>query len=335
MSYPLNLLRRSRHLFVTLVKVMLPVMVLVHVGQQLGWVDALGRSIAPAMAWLDLPPEAGMIWVATIFVGVYGGIAAFISFAPDLHLSAAQLSALCAMMLFAHALPVEQAIVRRAGGSFWGTAALRLTVAIAYGGAVAWMGRLTGVLAEPVSLAWLAGTASADSAGAGSFMAWVEATALSLVLTFAIIVGLLVLLDALERLGITRRITAALTPLLRFSGLEPRAAPVTTVGVMLGLTYGGALIIEEAERQQFPPRTRTLALSWLSLSHALIEDTALVLALGANAWIVLVGRVLATLLVMALMARLLGMGAPPACAIATATATDTTTARSTTPPAGL
>ena len=45
--------------------------------------------------------------------------------------------------------------------------------------------------------------------------------------------------------------------------------------VLLVLTYGGALIIEEAERRAFPARTRFLALAWLSLSHALIEDTAL------------------------------------------------------------
>ena len=135
-----------------------------------------------------------------------------------------------------------------------------------------------------------------------------QGTAFSLAITFAIIVGLLVLLDLLERSGITPRITAALTPLLKFSGLESRAAPVTTVGVLLGLSYGGALIIDEAERQQFTARTRFLALSWLSLSHSLIEDTALLVALGADIWIVLVGRVLVTLLVVAALARLLDGG---------------------------
>src|SRR5690606_16733691 len=110
----------------------------------------------------------------------------------------------------------------------------------------------------------------------------------------AVIVGLLVLLDVLERTGITRRITALLTPLLGLSGLDSRVTPVTTVGVLLGLTYGGALIIEEAQKQDFPARTRFLALAWLSLSHSLIEDTALFVALGANVWIVLVGRVLVT-----------------------------------------
>src|SRR5690606_19090168 len=85
-------------------------------------------------------------------------------------------------------------------------------------------------------------------------------------------------------------------------------APVTTVGVLLGLTYGGALIIEEAKKQNFSARTRFLALSWLSLSHSLIEDTLLVLALGANIWVVLVGRVILTLLIVAALANLTNRG---------------------------
>ncbi len=304
LPYVANLLTRSRRLFVTLVRVMLPVMVAVEIGKRLGWIDALGQAMAPTMAWIGLPAEAGLIWITGVFVGVYGAIAVLIGLAPGLEITAGQFSALGAMILFAHSLPVEQAVVRRAGGSFWATAALRLGVALAYGAAVAWICRATGLLAGPVSLDWLRGSAH-GARDAQGVLDWIAATGFSLAATFAIIVGLLVLLDLLERSGVTRRITAALAPLLRLSGLEPDAAPVTTVGVMLGLTYGGALIIEEAERRRFPARTRFLALAWLSLSHALIEDTALLLALGADIWIVLVGRVAVTLAVVAALARLL------------------------------
>lgn len=305
MQYFADLLGRSRRLFVALVKVMLPVMIVVQLAQHWGWVDALGRAMAPAMAWLDLPSEAGMIWVTGVLVGVYGAIGAMIGFASTLELSVGQMSALCSMILFAHALPVEQSIVRRAGASFWATGALRLVVALLYGAAVAWLCRLTGALSEPVSLEWLQVSAGSGEAAAGGLLGWVQSTALSLAMTFAILVGLLVLLDVLERSGATHRITAALAPLLRISGLDARVAPVTTVGVLLGLTYGGALIIEESEKRQFPARMRFLALAWLSLSHALIEDTMLLLALGASLWVVLVGRVAVTLVVIALLARML------------------------------
>lgn len=306
----MRLLARSRRLFVTLMKVMLPVMIAVQLAEHWGWIEALGHAIAPAMAWLALPPEAGLIWITGAFVGIYGAIAAMIGLASQLELSTGQLSALCAMLLFAHGLPVEQSIVRRAGASFWATGALRVGVALAYGGAVAWGSRLTGVLADPVSLAWM--QASSEGADPGGLLGWAYSTALSLAMTFAILVALLVLLDVLERTGVTRRITSMLTPLLRFSGLDARAAPVTTVGVLLGLTYGGALIIEESDRQKFDARTRFLALAWLCLSHSLIEDTILLLALGADVWVVLVGRVAVTLVLIAALARLLGEPGPKA-----------------------
>ncbi len=308
MSYLANLFARSRRLFIVLVRVMLPVMIVVRVGEEFGWIDALGRGIAPAMSWIGLPAEAGMIWIAGVFVGVYGAIAALIGLAHGLEMTAGQFSALSAMILFAHALPVEQAIVRRAGGNPWATGALRLGVALAYGGAVAWGSRLTGVLAEPIAFDWLQGSALAGDPASAGLLGWLQGTAFSLAFTFAIIVALLVVLDLLERTGLTRRITGALAPLLRVSGLDASAAPVTTVGVLLGLTYGGALIIEEAERRSFPARTRFLALAWLCLSHALIEDTALLVALGADAWVALIGRVAVTLAVVALLARMLGPG---------------------------
>jgi len=305
MPYLATLLQRSRRLFLALVKVMLPVMIAVRLGQEAGLVDMIGRAIAPAMDWLGLPPEAGMIWVTGVFVGVYGAIGALVGFAATLEMSVAQFSALAAMILFAHAVPVEQAIVRRAGASFWVTAGLRIGAALVYGAAVTWVCAAVGALGEPVSFEWLQGGSQAGAAGSGGLGDWLAATVFSLALTFGIIVALLVLLDVLERTGVTRRITALMAPVLRVSGLPPDAAPVTTVGVLLGLTYGGALIIEEAERRRFEARTRFLALAWLSLSHSLIEDTLLFLALGADIWIILAGRVVFTMAIVAVLAALL------------------------------
>lgn len=306
-AYLLALLRRSWRMFITVAKVMLPVMVVVQAAQQLGLVAVIGGFISPFMSVLNLPAEAGIIWATTLLVGMYGGIASLAGLASSIDMTTGQVSALCAMMLFAHAIPVEQSIVRRAGASFAATAALRIGTAAVYGAAVSWASHYTGVLADPVSFEWLRGSSLMSAGGSGVF-AWLQSTAFSLALTFLIIMGLAFALDMLERLGITRRFTAAMMPLLRLSGLDARVAPVTTVGVLLGLTYGGALIIEEAEKQKFSARTRFLALSWLSLSHSLIEDTLLLMALGADVWVILVGRVMLTLAIVAALAKLIWRG---------------------------
>lgn len=303
-SYPVVLLQRSWRMFITVAKLMVPVMLAVHVADQLGWVAAVGRWIAPSMSLLNLPPEAGIIWATTTLTGIYGGIAILATLAPSLDISSAQLSALAAMMLISHSLPVEQAIVRRAGASFWVTGALRIGTALFYGGLISWASLWLGFLNAPMNLDWMAGPNFSIGETPSGTLGWLQSTAYSMVLIFVIIAILATALDALERLGITRRITTALMPLLRVSGLNAEVAPVTTVGVLLGLTYGGALIIEEAKKQNFSARTRFLALTWLSLSHSLIEDTLLVVALGANIWVVLVGRVALTLLIVAALAKL-------------------------------
>lgn len=299
-AYVASRVKTSLQVFWQLVRIMVPVMVAVKVAADLGLVDALGPVLAPVMMLVDLPPEAGLVWIATLAIGVYGGLGA-LPLLADSALTAGQLSTICAMMLFAHALPVEQAIARKAGASFWFTALLRFGAAVLYGVAVAAICKATGWLSEPVDAGLLRRMAS-PSAGP---IDWLISSALSLAATFVIIVALIVLLDLFEKTGITRRLTAAMMPLLRFSGLSRDMAPVTTVGVLLGLTYGGGLIIKEAQERNFEPKMRVLALCWISLSHSLIEDTGLMLAVGADIWVVLVGRIILTLLLMKLIALIL------------------------------
>lgn len=301
LNYLVATLRRCRRLFLDLVKIMLPVMLAVKLAEEAGLIALTARGLDPLTQLIGLPLEAGIIWVTTALVGIYGGVAALIGLAGQMQLTEAQLSALCAMMLFAHSLPVEQAIVRRAGASFWLTTLLRAGTGLIYGAAIVAVSRLTGWLDQPASLQHLATPSGQDS----GWLDWAIGVAQSFAMIFAIILLLLILLDVLERSGITKRITRALEPLLRLSGLDAQVAPVTTVGVLLGLTYGGGLIIEQAREQNIPPRPRFLALAWLSLSHGLIEDTLLMLAMGGNLWIILVGRVLLTLLIVAALARLL------------------------------
>ena len=305
--YIVTLGQRSWRMFLTVARIMLPILFIVHFADQIGLVQWVAEVIAPAMNLLHLPPEAGIVWVTTILTNIYGGIATLGALSSEsLQLTTAQLSALGAMMLFAHNLPVEQAIAQRAGASALITGVLRISVAMIYGGLVAWVLSQLNVLGQPVDLSWLSGKAEPEDLDFwASWWPWLLSTARTLIMTAFIILSLVIILDLLERIGFTKIITKLMSPLLRLSGLDERAAPITTVGVLLGLSYGGALIIEESKKNNFDAKTRLLALSWLSLSHSLIEDTLLIMALGADIWVILVGRVLMTLLVMALMAQIL------------------------------
>lgn len=303
-SYLKNLARRSLESFTSLMKIMLPVMIVIRIGEEFGLSETLGTGLAPVMQLVGLPAETGIVWATALLTGLYGGIGAYIALFPQMDLTVAQGSILCAMMLFAHAIPLEQAIVRRAGASFLLTSCLRIGGALVYGTGVAWICGLSDSLSAPLELGWLP-----DLGDDPGWNAWAFSTAASLASIFAIIVVLFIGLDLLEKLGIMRRITAAIAPALHAIGLDARLAPLTTIGLLLGLTYGGALIIQATKEQDFTPRAKFLALSLLSLSHSLIEDTALMLALGADVWIVLVGRLVFTLTLVALLAKTLQLRA--------------------------
>lgn len=301
--YAAELLRRCTRMFITVARIMLPVMAVVYVAERLGWVAQVGQLLAPAMGLLGLPPETALIWATTVLTNLYGGIAIVATLAGDLQLTVAQMSALGAMMLFAHNLPTEQAIVRKAGGSALFTGSLRLLVGAGFGAAVTAVCRLAGWLQQPVSLTWLQGAGSTGS-GTPDAWHWLLATAQSMGMVWLIIVALVLLLDGLEWVGVTRLLTRLLDPVLRVTGLEPNAAPLTTVGLLLGLTYGGALIIDASQREPYSRRTLLLATCWLSLFHSVIEDTVLIAALGANVWVILVVRGVVTLAIMVTLAAL-------------------------------
>ena len=298
--YLKSLTQRSLTTFAELTRIMLPVMAVVRLGEEFGLSATLGHLLGPVMGLVGLPPEAGVVWAVALLTGLYGGISAYVALLPQLSLTAAEHSVLCAMLLMAHAIPVEQAIVRRAGASFAITSLLRIGGALVYGAAVAWICDVTGALSAPVDLAWL----SPSSQDPG-WLSWIVATTRSLASMLGVIVVVFIVLDVLEILGVMRWLAGMLEPLLKGIGLDPRLAPLTAIGLILGLSYGGGLIIQSTKDHRSSPRARFLALACLSLSHSLIEDTALMLALGADIWIVLVGRIVFTLAVVATLARIL------------------------------
>ena len=289
LAYLARTARWGLELFWLLAKIMVPVMLAVRVAEILGLVDALGTLVGPLMVPVGLPAGLGIAWVACLLVGPPAGIAAMAVLAEPL--TTAQVSNFATMMLIAHALPLESAIVARAGGSFWANVALRAGGAYAFGVLANLFFMATGWLSDPVDLSGLGGGGDASWAG------WLMASLELLLTIFAIIFALLVLLDLMERTGVTALFVRALRPLLRWVGLTEQTTPLVTIGMLLGLTYGAGLIIKEIEDKGIPERPRALALSWLSLSHSVIEDTALVLVIGASPWVVLGGRLLFTLAV--------------------------------------
>lgn len=300
MNYLKSLLARSWRIFLALAKIMIPIMIIVRILDQYGFSEALGEFIGPALAYVGLPAEAGIVWAAALVSSLYGGMAAAITLAPTMDLNVGQMSILASMMLFAHGLPIEQAIVHKAGANFFITSFLRILAAILYAIIAFMVISHFQILQEPVSIAWLP-----EGLNSTSWAEWAFATAKSLALIFLIVVLLMMLMDGVEKTGIDKVISMILAPIHKFMGIRRELAPITTVGLLMGLTYGGGMLIERSRNGSISKRELFLTLSFLSIFHAAIEDTLLMVALGADIWVILVARGIFSVIFIAILAKIL------------------------------
>ncbi|MEP3246039.1 MAG: hypothetical protein ABJN40_04490 [Sneathiella sp.] len=292
MSQAWTVFRESILVYWRLLKIMVPVMVIVEIAIRFGVVTLISEWCEPFMTFVGLPAELAIVLATNLLVGIYGAGAALVTLGPGLELTVANMTVLGGMMLFAHAIPIEQTIVKKTGVSFTFSTLTRLTAMMFYGWLLHWIYSGLDVLQAPATILI---TSDGDS-GDGSWISWVISSAIGLFWIFWILLFLVSLLRILEVIGFTRLMTKALTPTLRFIGVGPNAAPLTMIGILLGLSFGGALILREVEKGVLKPKSIFISMIFMGLCHSIIEDTLVVMAFGGHWSGVLVGRILLSIL---------------------------------------
>lgn len=288
-------LRASRDLYV----VMIPVIVAVKLLQEFDLVRPLAAPLAPLMRLVGLPADMGLAWAAGLLNGVYSGLIVLIQLAHDRPdpLTVAQVTTLSTMLLFAHALPVECGIAHRCGARFGVQAALRFATALLFG--VIYHALTNGFgLFQTAAAMPLPGPAADPS-----LAMWALGEARNLVSISLVIFVLMLAMKLLRASGALRLIERATEPLMRLTGISRAAAPITVVGMTLGLSYGSGVILDEVRKGTLAPRDVFSALSLMGVCHSLIEDTLLMLLIGAELGGLLWLRLLVAITVTAVLVR--------------------------------
>ena len=280
-----------------LLKVMVPALVVVKLLQEWGAIDGLGVLLSPVMAMVGLPALMGVVWATTLLTNVFTGVVIFLQIAGDMSLTVEQVTVLGTIMLIGHSLPVEGAVARRAGVPWWVTIALRVGGALLLGGILHIIYSRFDLYQMPARIVWQ--FASTDN----SLESWAIVQLNTLALIFFIIFALIVFLKMLSALGLERIMHIGLSPLLRVLGIGQTAANTTVIGVALGLSYGAGLLIRDLEKGVMSRRDSFLALCFLGLAHSMIEDTLVIMAIGADLSGILWARLLFSIVVVALLAR--------------------------------
>ena len=296
---------------------MIPTIIVVKILHDLGFIEYIGTMITPCMSLLGLPPEAGIIWMTTLCTNIYTGLAVFVQLTAGDQWTEAQVTILGTIMLIAHNLPIEARVAQKSGCRILTNILIRLFGAFSLGILLKYIYSMSNYLQGPAVVS----IPSSEEKNIFStpteiiftgirwvlhydkYSHWIAEQLIFCLQVFIAITALIAILKILRALGIEKVITKFLQPLLRLLGIKPEATSITIVGVTLGLAYGGGLLIQEAESGKVGKDDVFASVSLLSLCHSQIEDTLLVMLLGAHLSGILWGRLVFALIVVFFLVR--------------------------------
>ena len=285
----------------TLFKIMIPAIIIVKIAQELGAIDLLAEFIEPLMSGLGLPENVGLVWAMTIATNLYGGMIVLADLDTD-SMSIAQMSVLGCLVLTVHGLPVEVAVAKKAGVNVWIVLVTRVGGGILFAWTVHQIYSTGNYLQEPAEMIFKL-QPSTDT----SLLGWAIVQVKNLAMIVVIISLLMFGLRMLRILGIERLMGIMLRPFLWVFGIGKEATSFAIIGITLGLSFGGGLIINEAKKGEIPAKDVFSTIILLSLLHSLIEDTMLIMLLGADFTSIFWGRLIFVTLFVGIFLRLVDL----------------------------
>lgn len=241
--------------------------------QYVGVIALVSEWLTPLFLHVGLQGEAALVFITGALVNHYAAIAIIETIGFD----ARSITILALMCLCAHNLIIETAIQKKTGSSAVRMVVIRLLLALI--SAVA----LNAIL--PVGSAADTSMKKIQLVEDNFLVVltyWALGTLALSAKMFAIIVVLTVLQRLLAELGVIRRLSRVLRPLLRLLGLPAKTSFLWIVSQTLGLAYGAAVMMEEKESGKVSRRELDLLNHHVAASHSNIEDVMLFFSIGAS-----------------------------------------------------
>ncbi|MDR2367413.1 MAG: hypothetical protein LBF58_04770 [Deltaproteobacteria bacterium] len=281
-------------------KLIVPALIIVRF---LMWFNLLGYfslPFEPIMTVIGLPKEMALVWVSAMLTNNYTALIVYLNVLPLAGpMTVCQATVLGTIILIAHNLPVESGVCRGAGVSPLRVTIIRILSAILFGFLAF---RLCALLDLGQGEAQLLVAFTADPVP--PWGVWLLGSVKSMLAIFIIVWVLLLMMAGMRKVGLIKLITLALSPIMRLSGVGPKATMITVFGMILGLGYGGGLIIAESRTGNVPKEDIYGSIILMAICHSLLEDTAILASIGGSLWGLLVGRLIFAVALAGLIIRL-------------------------------
>ncbi|AXM89196.1 hypothetical protein B379_08570 [Anoxybacillus ayderensis G10] len=278
----------------TLGKVIFPITVIVTLLQYSPVLPWVTNGLTPMMRWIGLPGDAALVLVLGNFLNLYAGIGAMLT----MDLTVKEVFILAVMLSFSHNMLVESAVAAQVGVRVWWTVAVRVGLAFS----AAWLIHVFWDGGQQMAKYGLVPQASTTPNTWGE-IAWtgIEKALYGIGQLALIIIPLMIAIQVLKELKWLDTFSKWLSPFARLLGIRENASLTMAAGLLFGLAYGAAVMIQAVKEDGVSKKDLTLTFLFLVACHAVVEDTLLFVPLGIPVWPLLVIRlVTAVLLTVAL-----------------------------------
>lgn len=261
-----------------LLKIILPISLVVRFLGYFGVLEFLAGFLDPVFMNLGLPGSTAIIFITSVFLPLYAPLAIITSMSLTLR----ELTILALICQIAHNLPVESAVQAKTGTTFWGMTTLRITMSILTGYILnvilpADMGMPLFVQSDVVVI---------DSIGM-LLLIWIKSSLKISILITVVIFSLNLLYNLLHAFKLIPKLSKGVEPLLKFFGLSANTGFLWLIGYIVGVAYGGALMMDQLKDGRVTQEEANLLNHHLAVSHSAIEDNLLFVALGVSIWWIL------------------------------------------------
>ena len=267
-----------------MLKLMIPISLIVTLLQHYGVLEQFASLLNPFFSYLGLPGTSAVIFVSGALAGTYAGIAAMTA----IPLTMKQASILAVMIALCHALPMECAVNKKTGSSFWKMGILRILMALLcaavlnivlpqFPGHYLYMGVHSTVSLETLLSAWLVSQLKMSA------------------MVYLIIYLLMVVQHAIEAYSLLPPLSRLLEPLMKLFGLPRQSAYMWLVGNVLGISYGSAVMLELEERGTITQEDANDVNHHLIMNHSMLEDTIVFSVTGISGLLLITTRLTAAL----------------------------------------
>ena len=271
-------LPKSGKMCLWLLKIILPISLLVRILQFSGVLAEISNFLSPAFSLIGLPGETAIVFITSLFTPLYAPIALITS----MSLGMREATILALMCLVSHNLIIESTIQSKTGSSFWRITVFRIFMSfiIAF---------LLNMVMPDNGWGQVVITQSAEVCDTlfQVFSLWLISSLKVILMILLIVTSLMMLHYILEEFNLLHRISGFLSPVMVVFGLPKDTAFLWLVGNLVGLAYGGAIMVEQIEQKKLSLESGHLLNIHLAVSHSLLEDTLIFVAIGVPVlWII-------------------------------------------------